>query len=232
MKTPLTLLFTFIWIASSQAKEGVILLHGLCRNHSSMNKMEDRLSAEGYQVYNASYPSRTASIEKLSKSTIEKALKELSLKKCHKIHFVTHSLGGILVRQYFSEHQDPKLGRVVMLGPPNQGSEVVDSLKHWKTFQKLNGPAGGELGTGKNSTPNKLGKVQFELGVIAGNKSINWINSSIIPGADDGKVSTERAKVEGMKDFIVLNTTHPFMMKNNQVIAQTTAFLKKGTFQR
>jgi pimeloyl-ACP methyl ester carboxylesterase len=148
-----------------------------------------------------------------------------------KIHFVTHSLGGILVRSYLSRHTIPNLGRVVMLGPPNQGSEVVDKLGSWRVFKKLNGPAGNELGTDKNSTPNKIGPTNFCVGVIAGDRSINWINSLLIPGRDDGKVSVERTKLAGMSDHIVLHATHPFLMRNRAAIRQTLHFLRTGRFE-
>jgi hypothetical protein len=117
-----------------------------------------------------------------------------------------------------------------MLGPPNQGSEVVDELGTWWIFRKLNGPAGGELGTEADSVPNKLGPVNFELGVIAGDRSINWINSCMIEGSDDGKVSVERTRVVGMKEHVVVHATHPFLMKDNTAIAHTIRFLKAGTF--
>ena len=194
---------------SAQSKEGVILLHGLARTSASMEKMERAMTDAGYQVTNIDYPSRTASISTLAEDTISTALQSDALRDCTRIHFVTHSLGGILVRAYFSEHTDPRLGRVVMLGPPNQGSEVADKLKSWKLYQKINGPVGAELGTNIDSTPNQLGPVDFTLGVIAGDRSINWINSLMIPGKDDGKVSVERTQIEGMSDHIVIHATHP-----------------------
>lgn len=207
------------------------MLHGLCRTDSSMRKMELSLKEAGFIVENVGYPSRTASIETLSDGAIGAALKSEKLKDCPKIHFVTHSLGGILVRSYFARHSVDRLGRVVMLGPPNRGSEVVDSLKSWKLFQKLNGPAGSELGTEAGSVPNTLGPVNFECGVIAGDRSINWINSlAMIDGRDDGKVSVERTKVAGMKEHLVVHSTHTFMMRNKKVIAATIRFLKAGSF--
>ena len=213
------------------ASEGVILLHGLCRSDASMKKMESALTKAGFIVLNVDYPSRTAHIETLSEAAISGALDDTRLAECTKIHFVTHSLGGILVRSYFKRHEHAKLGRVVMLGPPNQGSEVVDSIGAWWFFKKLNGPAGNELGTDNESTPNTLGAVDFELGVIAGDRSINWINSMMIDGPDDGKVSVERTKVAGMKEHSVVHATHSFMMNNNNVIELTIRFLTAGTFR-
>lgn len=215
----------------SSAKEGVILLHGLCRTHASMSKMETALSTAGFIVHNVGYPSRTATIATLSEGAIGYAWASEKLTGCSKIHFVTHSLGGILVRDYMARHPQVPIGRVVMLGPPNQGSEVVDRLGSWWLFKKLNGPAGSELGTRNHSTPHTLGPVMFELGVIAGDRSINWINSWMIPGKDDGKVSVASTKVAGMKDHLVIHATHPFLMKNNQAIASTITFLQTGAFQ-
>jgi hypothetical protein len=219
-------------VSAAESQEYVILLHGLCRTSRSMVPMERALTAAGYHVLNLDYPSRTAAIEKLSDDAIGRAVAGCQKAGATKIHFVTHSLGGILVRSYFSRYSIPNLGRVVMLGPPNQGSEVVDKLGSWWAFQKLNGPAGKELGTDKNSTPNKIGPANFCVGVIAGDRSINWINSLLIPGRDDGKVSIERTKLAGMTDHIVIHAAHPFLMRNRTAIRQTIYFLHTGRFER
>ena len=212
------------------APEEVILLHGLCRTSRSMAKMERALTDAGYQVKNVDYHSRTASVQQLADDAIGKAVGNCQQDGASKIDFVTHSLGGILVRSYLARHSLPSLGRVVMLAPPNQGSEVVDKLGWLFLFKWINGPAGGELGTGTNSTPNRLGPATFPVGIIAGDRSINWINSLLIPGRDDGKVSVERTRLAGMNDHIVIHTAHPFIMRNREVIRQTIQFLRTGGF--
>ena len=214
--------------SAAENRECVILLHGLCRTSRSMIPMEQALSQAGYQVLNVDYPSRSASVEQLSEKTVGQAVIDCQRNGAVVIHFVTHSLGGILVRSYLARHNISNLGRVVMLGPPNQGSEVVDKLGSFWLFKKINGPAGSELGTGSNSTPNKLGPANFCVGVIAGNRSINWINSLMIPGSDDGKVSIERTRLTGMTDHIVIPVTHPFLMRNQTAIQHTIQFLRTG----
>jgi triacylglycerol lipase len=226
-------MFTVMAAISSRAfsaSEAVILLHGLCRTSRSMDKMEQALADAGYQVLNVNYPSRTACIQKLADDAIGKAVAECRGDGATKIDFVTHSLGGILVRSYLARHPLPSLGRVVMLAPPNQGSEVVDKIGGWRLFKWINGAAGDELGTGTNSTPNRLGPATYPVGIIAGDRSINWINSLMIPGPDDGKVSVKRAKLAGMSDFIVIHTAHPFITQNREAIRQTIQFLRTGAF--
>ncbi|HEV2320365.1 MAG TPA: alpha/beta fold hydrolase [Verrucomicrobiae bacterium] len=209
----------------------VILLHGICRTSRSMAKMQRVLTAAGYVVWNVDYPSRTALIPKLADDAIGKAIAQCRNRGAGKIDFVTHSMGGILVRSYLARHSVPDLGRVVMLAPPNQGSEIVDKLGGLKLFKQLHGPAGNELGTDRDSLPNQLGPAGFPVGIIAGDRSINWINSLfIIPGPDDGKVSVKRAKLIGMSDFIVIHATHTFITRNRQAIEQTIAFLRNGKF--
>lgn len=211
-------------------KEHVILLHGLGRTNRSMDSMERALSAAGYQVLNVNYPSRAGSIQQLSEMVLGQAVRACEQMGAERIHFVTHSLGGILVRSYLMRHTLTNLGHVVMLGSPNQGSEVVDKLGRLKLFRKVTGPAGAELGTGTHSIPCKLGPPNCSVGVIAGSRSLNWINSLMIPGQDDGKVSVERTKLPGMADHVIVPATHPFLMRNKTAIRQTVEFLKAGRF--
>lgn len=215
----------------AESKECVILLHGLIRSSASMSKIETALNKAGYHTINQGYPSTQDNIETLAEEAISNALVK-SPTDATRIHFVTHSMGGILVRNYLDEHSIENLGRVVMLGPPNKGSQVVDKLKGLYCFKMINGEAGMQLGTDKKSVPNQLGPSDFEVGIIAGTRSMNLILSTMLPGKDDGKVTVENTKLEGMKDHIALPVTHPFMMRNKKVIQQVIHFLENGEFDR
>lgn len=208
----------------------VVLLHGLARTSDSMDKMSRSLEAASYRVCNVSYPSRDHSIEVLTKDFVLPAVRECLSHPSDQVHFVTHSLGGIVVRQLARTAPDLKIGRVVMLSPPNHGSQVVDKLGGMSLFQWINGPAGLELGTGQESVPRSLGAPTFQLGIITGDRTINLILSMLIPGPDDGKVSIESAKLEGMQGFCVIPSSHPFIMKNRLAIEQTLVFLADGAF--
>ena len=216
----------------TNAQECVVLLHGLARTSESMRKLETRLTKENYLVANIDYPSRKYPIDELARLSVNQGLEECKKQHTSRINFVTHSLGGILVRVYYEEHKHDDLGRVVMLGPPNHGSEVVDKLMNAPGYELLNGPAGMQLGTFPTDIPQSLGPVDYEVGIIAGTKTINLILSLFLPRPNDGKVSVESAKVDGMEDFITLPVTHPFMMRNDAVIDQTLYFLKHGQFHK
>ena len=226
----LAILLAVAPIVPASAEQCVILLHGLARTEHSMKKLAQALQEAGYITVNQRYPSSKFPIETLAKTAVGAALKRCPPQA--KIHFVTHSMGGILVRQYLHTDTLANLGRVVMLGPPNKGSEVVDKL-HWVPgFKLFNGPAGTQLGTGELSVPNKLGPANFKLGIIAGTYSINLILSAMLPGRDDGKVSVENTKLKGMDDHIALPVTHPLMMNNAEVIEQVIYFLEHGVFRQ
>lgn len=217
---------------SAPVDECVIVLHGLARTAKSMKKMADALSESGYIVANVDYPSREKTVQELASPTIQSGLKQCEKQGATTMHFVTHSMGGILVRQYLSEHSLENLGRVIMLAPPNQGSEVVDKLGDMPGYELLNGPAGLQLGTDVDSVPILLGPVDFDLGVIAGTRSVNLVLSTLLPDQDDGKVSIARAQIEGMCYFLVLEVTHTFIMKNDGVIDQVLHYLVHGYFSR
>ena len=214
---------------AASSDETVVLLHGLSRSANSMKTMAESLNKQGYTVWNINYPSTEHPIEYLANTYLKEQLK-LCCDDDKTIHFVTHSMGGILVREFLKNNELPQLGRVVMLGPPNQGSEVVDNLKDTGLFQWLNGTAGSQLGTEESSKPNSIGPANFPVGVIAGRKTINPVLSMMIPGDDDGKVSVERTKLEGMKEQLVVPYSHTFIMNKPLVIENTICFLQNGHF--
>ncbi|WP_051220043.1 esterase/lipase family protein [Rheinheimera baltica] len=222
--------FLLLMSFNTVAKDCVVLLHGLASSASALETMQQALDAAGYHSVNVDYPSREHAIEVLAPMAIAPALAQCRAKQSRVIHFVTHSMGGILLRQYTRYNVIADLGRVVMMGPPNQGSQVVDNLKDVPGFEAFNGPAGMQLGTGAQDIPKQLGPVSFELGVIAGTSSINLILSTFLPNPDDGKVSVENTKVEGMCALVTVDISHPFLMKRQQVIDQVLHFLSSGSF--
>lgn len=220
---------------NTNAKEQVVTLHGLGRDQRMMYRIAQKLSSEGYGIVNASYPSTKYPIEQLTDIYLRQILSLPNLQQAEKIHFVTHSLGSILVRHYLKNESIPNLGRIVMIAPPNNGTELVQWLKnHWllKHFFKSMGPAGKQLGTDEISVPLQLGPLDADFGIIAGNRSYNPIFSAVITGKDDGKVSVESAKLANMSDFLEVPCCHTYIVNNPNVIAQTSYFLKNGQFQK
>lgn len=193
-----------------------------------MQKIATAFEQKGYRVANIDYPSREHPIEELAPMAIKDGLAGCS--EASTVHFVAHSLGGILVRYYLENESIPELGRVVMIAPPNQGSEVVDDYRNVPGFAGFNGPAGLQLGTDDDGIVSELGPVNFELGVIAGTASVNLILSQSLPNPDDGKVSVESTKVEGMSDFVQVRRSHPFIMRADEVIDYAIRFVQQGAF--
>jgi len=210
--------------------ETVVLVHGLGRTPASMLILETRLAGAGYRVVNFGYPSRSEPLEALTDS-LAKAVRDCCPTAAGSFHFVTHSMGGVLVRSYLAERSEPFGGRVVMLSPPNQGSEIVDAYSDSPLLRALLGPSGVRLGTDSAGIASELGPVDFSLGIITGDRSINPIGSWLIPGPDDGKVAVSRARVEGAADFLVVPATHTFIMNRPDVADQVIHFLARGEFE-
>ncbi len=215
----------------ASGREIVVLMHGLARTSRSMKPMEKALTAAGYTCYSMKYPSTEKTVQQLADEHLAPLIEQCRAAKPAKIHFVAHSLGNIVLRYYLATHKLENAGRIVMLGPPNQGSEVVDRRGRFSLFGWINGPAGQQLGTSGHSLPNQLPALPVETGVIAGTKSINPFLSMLIPGTNDGKVSVERTKIKGMTDFIAVAAAHPFLMRNREVINLTLSFLRDGQFK-
>lgn len=227
------IVFSFLLFALpaySESEEYVILLHGLIRTSNSMNEIEQFLIENDYQVININYPSRKHEIQSLALIVRDEVVSKTS--HAEKVHFITHSMGGIILRYIMKHAPIPNLGRVVMLSPPNHGSEVVDVFGENIFFEWIAGPAGKQLGTDDNLLNSGDEKIDFELGIITGDRSINLIGSMIIEGDDDGKVSVESARLKGMSDFLVVNASHTFIMRDEYVITQCVHFLKYGHFKR
>lgn len=214
--------------------ECAILLHGMARTHNSMNALQKALARAGYHTFSIDYPSTAKPIATLAAEYIPPARYLAEQQQCKTLHFVTHSLGGIVVRTYLKTHPLDNLGHVVMLSPPNQGSAVAREFKDDWYFQWLNGPAGQELAAGPASTPAQLGMVSYSVGIITGNSQA-FFDGWLVPLFDepnDGKVSISEARLEGMSDFLVVNESHPFIMDSRLVHQQVLHFLQHGTFSR
>ena len=230
MRVLALLLCLFAAPVRAAAPDCVVLLHGLARSDASLLVLSEALEAEGYRVVAADYDSTDDTIEALAAGTLPRAVRRCGLSPT--VHFVTHSMGGILLRQWMATGGDAvlgdRLGRAVMLAPPNQGSEVVDELGALAPFEWMNGPAGMQLGT--DGLPARLPRVWPGVGVIAGTRSLNPFLSTLLPGPDDGKVSVAATRVAGMDDHITLGVTHTFMMNQPLVIGEVLTFLAAGRF--
>lgn len=217
---------------ASQSKACVILLHGLWRTDLSMKAIEWSLEEEGYRVVNIDYPSLQYPIEQLAEMAVQEGIDECRDLGLQQIDFVTHSLGGILVRQYDHYRVIPGLHRVVMLGPPNQGSELADYVESLELLRALTPQAVSQLGTGELSVPRRLGPVNFQLGIIAGTANYRAFLPGVPAGPGDGTVAVAETAVPGALDILELPVSHSFMMWNQAVIDQVLHFLEHGAFRR
>lgn len=211
------------------APETVVVLHGLGRNKSSMWLLASRFEAAGFRVQRIGYRSLHEDPAGILVN-LRAQIDACCARSEQPVHFVGHSLGGLLIRAYLASKPVKQLGRVVLIGSPSQGTPIVDTYRD-KWWMKYAGPTAAALGTGENSFPKSLPPPDYPLGVIAG-KSDRLIDYPAIPGDDDGLVPVDSTKVKGMQDFVVIRTTHSMLRYNEQTAAQAIAFLKFGQFIR
>ena len=228
--------FLLLWGASGcsspppDGAESVVVVHGLGRTPASMAILEARLEGAGFRVVNFGYPSTSEPMEALV-DLLGDELEACCPNELRTTHFVTHSMGGLLVWSYLSQQPEAHLGRVVMLSPPSQGSEIVDAFSDSPLLQSLIGPAGSALGTDAEGISSQLSPVRFDLGIVTGDRSINPLGSWLIPGPDDGKVGVDRARVPEATAFMVVPATHTFIMNRKDVAEEVVRFLREGRFQ-
>lgn len=217
------------WAAEAEP-ETVVLLHGLGRSERSMRYLAGELEAAGYRTHAIHYASREKTPEALVADL------DAELARCcvgaERVHFVTHSLGGVLVRALLAERPPANLGRVVMLAPPNGGSELADVVRDSAMLRAVLGPTAAQLGTDTASLPNRLPPASFEVGVIAGTRTWSPLRSWLIPAADDGTVSVASTRLAGMADFLTLPVSHTFIVRSEAAARQVLRFLERGRFHR
>lgn len=214
------------------SRECVVLLHGVGLNSGIMRRVEIFLKKAGYRVVNISYPSRTMPFEKIAGEFLPAKLFSNNAGHAPKLHFVTHSMGSLVLRLLCAGKNRPKnLGRTVMIGPPNHGSIVADKAGKIKFIRRVMGVNLLALGTGDAAITRKLGPADFEVGVIAGSVKINPLFRDAHT-VNDGAVTAESARLEGMRDFMILRHSHTVMLWRSAVLRQVEAFLKNGKFER
>ncbi len=229
-----TCALVWVWAGCSPpppaGAESVIVVHGLGRTSASMTILVSRLKNAGFRVISFGYPSTSEPMEALV-DRLQAEVGRCCEAEAGTVHFVTHSMGGVLVRSYLDRQPKAHDGRVVMLSPPNQGSEIIDAFADSPLLQRIVGPAGSSLGTDSAGISSQLGPVRFGLGIVTGDRSMNPLGSWLIPGPDDGKVSVDRARVEGATDFMVVPATHTFIMNRRDVAEEVVHFLRQGHFR-
>jgi pimeloyl-ACP methyl ester carboxylesterase len=214
----------------TDGRDGVVLLHGISRTALSFRKMQVALERAGFATLNLDYASRRKPLEALAED-IHPAIQRFADRIDGSVHFVCHSMGGLLARVYMARHRPKHLGRVVMLGTPNSGSEIADRLKNFGAYRAFFGPAGQQLGTKRDDAIKALfPPLDYPVGIVAGNRSIDPLAGTMLPKPHDGRVSVKNTVIDGMADHIVVDTSHPWLVRNSVAVAQTIAFLQDGTF--
>lgn len=217
-------------IALRPLNECVVLVHGLWRSGFAMNSIASDLEEHGYDTVSIDYPSTQLEIPVLAERHLSDGLNECREKGAKHIHLVTHSMGGILARQYLQTKRLPKGGKVVMLSPPNQGSELSEKFGDSWWYKWIVGPAGISLSQKRNGIIPRLKEIEEPVGVIAAYRNWSLWPESWLPTPNDGTVSVQSMRLAEMDDFVLVNSGHAMMRFNRETQYQIRHFLAKGTF--
>ena len=216
-------------------QDAVILLHGIGLSKWSLTLAARQLNRAGYDTLNITYPSTKLSLDDIADWLDARYMHPHLWEAYSKVHFVTHSMGGLVARRYLNKFRETlpadKIGRVVMLGTPNGGSEIADALHKFLPYKWMFGPAGQELATTVQADSKDT--TFFDVGVIAG--TAGWLyplSGLFFKGKHDGRVAVERTKLTDMKDHMVIRSSHTLMIYRRKVHKEIIHFLKHGNFSR
>lgn len=217
---------------STLPRDYVVLIHGLGRSRLSLLGLHYWLRRAGYRVVNVGYPSRRIRSAEVVRDYLQPALEKLDLSGGVRVHFITHSLGGIIFRTWAANRAaDFPLGQTVLLAPPNQGSEILDHIGHRCWVRAILGPVIDDLQTASATSPRNLGPVPPRTAVIMGNQARIRLFHHLFESESDGIVSVAAAKVKGMAEFLVVPADHTFIMWRSDVFRAVVRFLRHGTFK-
>lgn len=211
----------------------IILLHGFGGHPLQTALLARRLRVSGYDVANIGYPSWRWPIGRVL-AHLHRRITAASAHTPPSLHFVGHSMGGLLLRAYLARHQPHNLGRVVMLGTPNSGSELADLLYRIRLHPLILNHAGILLRTNRDAATQALfGTVNYPLGVIAGDRAmIGALPNLVFRAPNDGKVSVAATHLSGQSDHLILPVAHTAMIYSQPVADQVAHFLREGRFKR
>lgn len=211
--------------------DAIVVLHGIMQPAFTMLPFCRHLGRAGYSVLNIDYPSTAYPIERLAEIVAER-IDGHGASSEGKLHLVGYSMGGLVIRAFLRDRVPVNLGKVVMIGTPNHGSQVADFLKEFLPFRFIYGPAGQQLVTDQHAFSSIFANDGFDLGIIAGDYTYNPILERIIGQPSDGKVSVESTKLDCAADHFVVHCNHMMLPHNRIVWNQTLAFLRTGAFER
>ncbi len=210
-------------------RTAVVVVHGIVRSSKSFAAMKQPLEQAGYLVLDFDYPSTQVSVTG-SANYLRGVIAKIE--HVDTIHFVTHSMGGLLVRAYLAaEDRDPRCGRVVMLGTPNHGAAMATTMRGNWLYRFIYGPAGQELPGVANAFLESLPAPPGEFAIIAGASGTEQGWNPLLTGDDDGTVRVEETRLAGAADFMTVPCLHSWLMSDPTVIDATIRFLDQGVLR-